>query len=198
MTIYGPDLETEGTDPFEDSIITIQYRNGETQSNHLYKRWEYESEQDLIFDFLMDYKDITWVRKRDGPLRVGYRVTDFDLPFLLVRSFKTNVFERLTAGPGFLWTNVVGGPSYLDLSHLLGADMASFKAWRNEFLDTDSPINGAEIPQLYEQANYEQIEEYVTDELEALEGLFIAVKATDYFEELMTMRQEIGFERELS
>jgi len=85
MTIYGPDLETEGTDPFEDSIITIQYRDGDTGTNHLYRKWDYETERDLIFDFLMDYKDITWVRKSGGRLRVGYRVSDFDLPFLLTR-----------------------------------------------------------------------------------------------------------------
>lgn len=197
MTIYGPDLETEGTDPFAHSIITIQYRDGDTETNHLYKCWRYDREQDLIFDFLMDYKDIRWVRNNGGQLRVGYGVTGFDLPFLLVRSFETDLFERLRAGPGFFWTNVLHGPSYLDLSQLLGADMASFEAWRGELLNTASPSGGEEIPHLYKQGEYEQIEDYVTDELEAMEALYVELKSTEYFTELMEMRRNIGFDRAL-
>lgn len=197
MTIFGPDVEATGTDPFEDELISIQYRDSKADENHLYLRWEYDSEAELLFDFFMDYYDIQWSRKDGAPMRVGYRVTDFDLPFILVRSFKTNAFDKLRAGPGFVWTNVIAGPSYLDLSHLLGADMASFEHWREKLTQTESPSGGKEIPNLYEAGEYDQIVDYITDELEAMEDVYAAVRETDHFQSLMESRRSIGFEREL-
>lgn len=197
MTIFGPDIEATGTDPFEDELISIQYRDSETQENQVYCRWDYDSEEDLLFDFFMDYYQIPWKRTDGAPLRVGYRVTDFDIPFLLVRSFKTNAFDKLRAGPGFVWTNVVAGPSYLDLSHLLGADMASFENWRKELIETESPGDGSEIPRLYEEGDHEAILDYIMDELEAMEAVYRAVQDMDHFEALMESRKQIGFEREL-
>lgn len=195
MPVFGPDLETTGTDPFEDEILTVQYRHdGE---NHVFPRWEYESEQEMIFEFLMEYRDIRWSRRKGGPIRIGYRTTDFDLPFLLARAFQTNVFERLHAGPGFFWQNVIAGPSYLDLSHLLGADMASFEAWREEFLSTSSPSEGQQMNEFYEQGEYEQMLEYIEDELEAMEELYQEVRNTEYFARLMDMRSDIGYTRPL-
>lgn len=197
MTIFGPDLESTGTNPFSDEIITIQYRDSETGTTHVYKRWEYKNERDLIFDFLMDWKDIRWHRQSGGPLRVGYRVTDFDLPFLVIRCYETGVFEKLRAGPDFVWSNLAHGPSYLDLAQLLGADMVPFEAWREELLGTSSPADGSEMAQLYEQGNHEKIEEYVNDEMETLELLYDEIQSTEYFQELLSMRQNIGFDREL-
>lgn len=197
MTIFGPDIEATGTDPFEHELLSIQYRNSDSDENHIYLRWDYDSEADLLFDFFMDYYEIPWKRTDGAPLRVGYRVTDFDLPFILVRSYETNVFERIRAGPGFVWTNVIAGPSYLDLSHLLGADMASFEEWRRELVDTESPSGGGEIPDLYEQGKYDRIEDYIVDELEAMEEVYEAVRDTERFKSLLKARQEIGFERDL-
>jgi hypothetical protein len=197
MTIFGPDIEATGTDPYESELISIQYRDDEEDENHLFLRWDYESEADLLFDFFMDYYDIPWKRTSGGPLRVGFRVTDFDLPFILVRAYETGAFEKLRAGPGFVWTNVIAGPSYLDLSHLLGADMASFEQWREELVETESPSGGAKMPELYENEEYDRIIEYITDELEAMEEVYNAVSETEHFQSLMESRQKIGFEREL-
>jgi hypothetical protein len=66
MTIFGPNIESEETDPFEDEIFTIQYRDSESGQNNIYPRWDYDKEKDLLFDFIMDYKDITWSRKAGG------------------------------------------------------------------------------------------------------------------------------------
>jgi hypothetical protein len=197
VTIFGPDIETEGTDPFSDEIITIQYRDSETETTHVYKRWEYEDERALIFAFLMDWKDIRWHRQSGGPLRVGYRVADFDLPFLMIRCYEAEVFEKLRADPSFVWSNLVHGPSYLDLAQLLGADMVPFEAWRRELLGTSSPADGSQIAQFYEQGDYQKVEEYVTDEMKTLEALYDEVQTTEYFEMLLEMRQSIGFERDL-
>lgn len=197
MTIFGPDIEATGTDPFEHELISIQYRDSDSEKNHLYLRWDYDSEADLLFDFFMDYYEIPWKRTDGAPLRVGYRVTGFDLPFILVRSFETDAFDKLRAGPGFVWTNVIAGPSYLDLSHLLGADMASFEQWRNELIETESPSGGEEMPSLYDQGEYDRIVEYITDELEAMEDVYEAVRKTERFESLMNAREAIGFERDL-
>lgn len=197
MTLFGPDIEATGTDPFEDELISIQYRDSESDENHLFPRWDYGSEADLLFDFFMKYGDIRWSRRGGAPLRVGYRVTDFDVPFILVRSFETGVIEKLRAGPGFVWKNIVWGPSYLDLAHLLGADMASFEQWRKKLTETESPSTGSEIPELYSEGEYDRIVEYVTDELSAMEDVFRAVRETDHFEYLMESRKSIGLEREL-
>lgn len=197
MAIFGPDIEATGTDPFEDELISIQFRDGETGKNHLFLRWEYDSEPELLFNFFMECYDTPWFRQNGAPLRIGYRVTDFDIPFILVRAYETNAFEMLTAGPGFVWTHVVSGPSYLDLSHLLGADMASFEHWRKKLLATESPSGGEEIPELYEDQKYDKIIEYIEDELEAMEEVYKAVRQTDHFESLMDARREMGFEREL-
>jgi hypothetical protein len=103
-----------------------------------------------------------------GPIRVGYRVTDLDLPFLLTRCYETNVFEDFRVGPGFVWTNVIAGPSYLDLSHFIGADMVSMEDWRGYFVGLTGPHDGGDMPDFYEAGEYEKMIEYIEDELEAL------------------------------
>lgn len=197
MTIFGPDIEATGTDPFEDELISIQFRDGETGENHLFLRWEEKSEADLLFKFFLKCYDTPWLRSDGAPLRVGYRVADFDLPFILVRAFETEAFDKLDAGPGFVWAHVVSGPSYLDLSHLLGADMASFEHWRQKLLNTESPAGGEEIPQLYDDGEYSQIIEYIEDELQAMEDVYAAVRETGHFNSLMEARRSMGFDREL-
>jgi hypothetical protein len=197
MTIFGPDIEATGTDPFESELISVQYRDSDASENRIFPRWKYESEADLLFNFFMEYYDIPWKRTNGAPLRIGYRVTDFDLPFILVRAFETNAFEKLRAGPGFVWTNVIAGPSYLDLSHLLGADMISFEDWRQDLVETESPAAGEEMPRLYEAEEYEQIRSYIIDELEAMEDVYEAVRETDHFRSLMSSRASLGFERSL-
>jgi len=41
MLTFGYDVEATGTDPFENKIITIQYRR--CSQNHIFKIWDYNN-----------------------------------------------------------------------------------------------------------------------------------------------------------
>mgnify|MGYP006287160199 FL=1 len=198
MLVYGYDLETTGFSPFEDEIISIQYSHDDGTVS-FYPCWEYESERELLVDFLDDWARIK--RKRigaDGALFVGFNILGFDAPFLFLKCITTDgVIEDLGWSYEDCWNQIYRWPSYLDFAHLLGADFIGMEAVRGELVGTQGDFAGSDMPGYYENGEHEIIEEYVRDELAAMAAIYEELRDSAFFEELMRIRRQVGLEREL-
>lgn len=198
MLVYGYDLETTGFSPFEDDIISAQYSHDDGTVS-FYPSWEYESERELLVDFLDDWAGIK--RKRigaDGALFVGFNILGFDAPFLFLKCITTDgVLDDLGWSYEDCWNQIYRWPSYLDLAHLLGADFIGMEAVRGELVGTQGDFAGEDVPEYYENGEYEVIEDYVHDELAAMAAIYEELRDSAFFEELMGIRRQVGLERDL-
>ncbi|WP_152415905.1 hypothetical protein [Halovivax asiaticus] len=198
MLVYGYDLETTRFSPFEDQIISAQYSYDDGNVS-FYPSWEYESERELLVDFLDDWAGIK--RKRigaDGALFVGFNILGFDAPFLFLKCITTDgVLNDLGWSYEDCWNQIYRWPSYLDLAHLLGADFIGMEAVRGEIVGTQGDFAGEDVPEYYENGKHEIIEEYVRDELAAMAAIYEELRDSAFFEELMGIRRQVGLEREL-
>lgn len=198
MLVYGYDLETTGLSPFKDEIISAQYSHDDGTVS-FYPRWEYESERELLVDFLDDWAGIK--RKRigaDGALFVGFNILGFDAPFLFLKCITIDgVLDDLGWSYEDCWNQIYRWPSYLDLAHLLGADFIGMEAVRGEIVGTQGDFAGKDVPEYYENGEHEIIEEYVRDELAAMAAIYEELRDSAFFEELMGIRRQVGLEREL-
>ena len=198
MLIYGLDCETTGLSPFENEVITVQYAE-EDGSLTLYRRWQYDTEADLLVDFLRDWRDIKRKRDAGGALFVGYNLLKFDVPFLFAKCLTDpTILEDLAWTPQDCWKQLYRWPMYLDLAHLLGSDFVSMRSVREALLGTTDPIPSRDIPVYYADGDYDTIERYVTDEMATLRELFLELQRTPMFEELMAFRRRLGYDRELA
>lgn len=198
MLIYGFDCETAGLSPFHSDLITVQYAD-EHGDLTLYAIWDYDDEDDLLFDFLTDWRDIRRKRADDGALFVGFNHLKFDVPFVLIKLLTADgLLERLDWTVDDCWKQLYRWPMYLDLAHLFGADFISMRAVRKELLATEGELESKHIPVYYESERYDLIERYVRDEMQALRQIYQALQDERFFEELMAFRRRAGHTRTLA
>ncbi len=183
---FGYDIETTGLNPFENEIITIQFRRGAT--NHLFKAWE-SNENEIIFQFLESWKTIPRSIRGGGDFFVAFNVK-FDTTFLFVRATKHKMHERLGWNERLLWENVVHGPSFIDMYQLLGDQLMNFAKWRRCLVGTFGRYKNAQIPIFYREKKFDIIEEYINDELLSLENVYSAVMREPFYEQLLKLREE--------
>ncbi len=193
MLTFGYDLETTGPNPFENKIIAIHYRR--EGKNHIFKIWDYDdSEKDLISNFLEDWKHIPRRIDHGGDYFVTYNFR-LDGPFLLTRSLLNNIGDE--EWKKHLWNSIIHGPAFLDVYHLLGDELTSFEQWRKRFGLPPGKFKNSEIPQMYNERRYAEIEEYLNSELESLETIYNVMIKEKFFLELKEFRSTLEPESDL-
>jgi hypothetical protein len=191
LITFGYDIETTGPNPFENKVITIQYRRDD--QNHIFKIWNYgRSERDLIISFLGEWNKITYRISGGGDFFVTYNLR-LDAPFLLTRCLLNDIANDLESRK-HLWNTLIHGPVFLDLYQLLGDELTRFDDWSAAFGLKAGRFRNSDIPHMYRNAKYSQIEEYVTDELAALEKMYHSIKKEPFFQELLKLRSKLGRE----
>jgi len=187
MVVFGFDIETTGTNPFEHKVISIQYRkDGETK---IYREWEVD-EKIALLDFLNEWKKIPRSLRKGGENFVSFNSLKFDAPFLLVRALKNKIDEEEGWNRKYLWENLVHGPSVIDLYQLLGDSLMGFASWRNCLIGTFGDYTGKDIPIFYKKKEYKKIEMYIEDEMTSLEKIYNTLKDETFYEELMNLRNK--------
>lgn len=184
MLTFGYDVEATGVNPLEDKLLTIQYRRNSL--DHIFKLWDYDSEHDLILDFLEDWKKIPRQLSQGGDYFVTYNFR-LDGTFLLVRCL--NNIGRDEEWRKHLWSVLVHGPDFIDIEQLLGNKLTSMEQWRTKFGLQPGKFKNSDVPKLYEEERYKDIEEYVSDELISLESIYNALPKEPFYVELEKLRK---------
>jgi predicted PolB exonuclease-like 3'-5' exonuclease len=188
MLTFGYDIETTGPNPFENKVITIQYRRD--NQNRIFKIWDYDdSERNLITSFLNEWKKIPSRLSSGGDYFVTYNLR-LDAPFLLTRCLVNDIDEDLESRV-HLWNNLIHGPAFLDLYQLLGGESTRFDQWRIKLGLVPGHFRNYDIPHMYRTRKYSGIEEYVNDELITLEKMYYAVTHEPFFAELQKLRRKL-------
>lgn len=188
MITFGYDLEATGPNPFDNEIITVQYRRNE--KNQVFKIWDYhDSEKELLSHFLQDWGDIPAFLPSGGDHFVAYNLR-LTAPFLLSRCLIEHVSDSSDERK-VLWNAIIHRPAFLDLYQLLGDRSVRLDEWREIFGVSSSRIKNFDIPNLYYQGKYSEIEEYVNDELVALEKIYYALINQPFMIELERLRQRL-------
>jgi hypothetical protein len=188
---FGYDLEATGPSPFENKIITIQYRrNGQ---NHIFKIWDYDhSEKELILSFLNAWRSIPLRLSHGGDYFVAYNLR-LCAPFLLTRCLLNEIAGDLEQRK-HLWSSIIHGPAFLDLYQLMGDKLTRFDVWRNRLGVASPRFKNFDVPHMYHKRMYSEIEEYVSDELVALEEVYHALTKQPFYTELEKLRSELWTE----
>lgn len=166
MTEYYFDIETTGWDPAEDKIITIQwqrlsYGKGVGPVNIL-KEWE-SSEKEILEEFLPKiHCDNYW-----DYIFVGDNLL-FEFNFLNERlkryGLKGMDLDHCTERP------------FINLKNtLVLMNDGQFRGY-TDILNQNATIDNTEIPGLYENEEYDKIEEYIVEEAESFTDLFSKLK----------------------
>ena len=171
VALFYFDVETEGEDPQQDRLVTIQFQPiGDdlrpVGSFTVLAEWEWGEKEMLRTLVEKGIFDVTW-----DFVPVGNRL-HFDLTFLMERGQHHKVKEWDAVGVRRFWFE----KAMLDLGHVLVLmNAGKFEGSSIEHFSRKRP--GAEVPALYRQAKYQEILEYVEQERDATLSLLSEVRA---------------------
>lgn len=170
MTEYYFDVETLGTDPQEDKIITIQYQmleDGEPVGDFvILKEWE-SSEGDIVKEIL-DQKilDPGW-----DFVPVGNRLR-FDIIFIMEKARKHGLLDPKVAEIKYYFFQ----KPKLDIYPML--IMMNDMKFKGSGVDNFTEKRKGEIvPLLYAERNYDEIIKYIHQERDAVLGLIAELRS---------------------
>ncbi len=173
------DIETEGTDPFQHKVITVQVRyRGKTT---IWKEWEM-GEAKCILSFFDGFLDSI---ERKVTSFVGYNVLRFDVAFLDER------LRRLRIMNDWKWRALHDYLHWIDLYQLLGDAYYKAKDWYSSMAGLKQEVRNADIPVLYAQRDYATIVRYIEDEMRSMEIVYQGIAKEPFYSELVKLRQKV-------
>ena len=154
---YYLDIETTGLDPLQNKIITIQYMELERNTAKpiaplkILKEWE-SDEKTILKKFISD-----------SGIADGYKFSFIPIGFNL--QFEHSFFWQRCISNGLKPIDVLGRP-FLDLKTVaVIMNRGEFKGASLHNI-TNKPHGGGNIPQLYGEKKYAEIESYIKKEAE--------------------------------
>jgi hypothetical protein len=170
MTEYYFDIETLGTDPQDDKIITIQYQkleDGEPVDDMvILKEWE-SSEGDIVKEIL----DKQLLEPGWDFMPIGNRLK-FDIIFIIEKAKQHGLLDW---GPGDIKYYFFDKPT-LDLAPIL-VMMNDLKFLGSGIDSFTNKKKGSIVPVHYNKGEYEEILRYIEIERDAVIGLLAEVRA---------------------
>jgi uncharacterized protein YprB with RNaseH-like and TPR domain len=162
MVIYF-DIETTGLNPYRDKILTIQVKKGD--EINLWTIWEENDELIMIKKFLAYIEPIF-----GSESIIGYNCLKFDVPFIHAR---LNKYDAMDANAYELLHN----KKWIDLYQFQGDNYISMDRWLDAYgIERQCPYSGRDIPWLYKEKMYKEIEEHAVDDLIVCEHLVQKLK----------------------
>tara|TARA_Y100000310_G_scaffold268793_1_gene281583 strand:+ start:15438 stop:15947 length:510 start_codon:yes stop_codon:yes gene_type:complete len=153
------DIETTGLDPLKDRIIAIGVKIGVSETAIIHN-----NEKKILEEF---WNCVKGVKKSNNSFRlIGFNSNTFDIPFILIRSFKHNVKIEDVRG------------RTIDLRYLLSYG----NRYQNgklsdyaELIDLEQKYNGydgSDMPLLWEQGKIDEIQKYVLLDIKITNAVF--------------------------
>lgn len=161
MSYYYTDIESEGLNPQEHKILTIQFQQIDNFGNPtseliILREWELGGEEEMIKRFFNIFVNENFFKF----VIVGQN-TLFDLRFILAK-FKKYGLDIKKSEIDFLYSLPI-----IDIhSTLIILNDLNFKGSGLDSL-TEKKQKGDIIPNLYQEKNYPAIEQYIQDETKA-------------------------------
>jgi len=164
LTEWYFDIETEGTDPQQDKILSIQYQSmtdGEPMGPfQVLAEWEWGEKQIVRTIVEKGLLDPTW-----DFVPVGNRLK-FDITFVMEKAEKYQIKKFTLDGLRYYWFNK---PMWDLAPVLLLMNRGRFSG--SSISGFSGKGNSSAVPRLYREGRYPEIIEYVTREKDETLGL---------------------------
>ena len=158
------DIETEGTDPQQDRIITVQYQSmtdGRPAGTfQILAEWEWGEKEIVRLIVEKGLLDPTW-----DFVPVGNRLK-FDITFVMEKAEKYGIKKFTVEGLRYYWftkplVDIAPVILLMNRGRFSGSSISRFSEKRNS----------SEVPGLYREGRYAEIIDYVTREKDETLGL---------------------------
>jgi len=179
LTEWYFDVETEGTDPQQDRILTIQYQSLEDGvprgSFQILAEWEWGEKELVRLIVEKGLLDPTW-----DFVPVGNRLK-FDITFVMEKAEKYGIKKFTVEGLRYYWFNkplmdIAPVILLMNSGRFSGSSISGFSEKRNS----------SQVPGLHREGRYSDIIEYVTREKD--ETLALIREARSVLEKFGVMR----------
>jgi hypothetical protein len=157
LTEWYFDIETEGTDPQADRILTIQYQSLEDGAPRgafqVFAEWEW-GEKEIVRQIVeKGLLDPTW-----DFVPVGNRLK-FDITFIMEKAEKYDIKKFTLEGLRYYWFNkplmdIAPVVLLMNGGRFAGSSISRFSEKRNS----------SEVPRLFREGRYPEVIEYITRE----------------------------------
>jgi hypothetical protein len=155
------DIETTGLNPYDNKAIIVGIKEGE--KIQLYKEWDADGETRMLLSSLEHLK-------RTRGTIVGFNNLKFDVPFIHGRLETLGHWQR-----DFWWLYSM---KWFDLYQFQGDNYVSQASWlaKAGIQQSRPDLHGKDMPRLYKEGSYEEIEAHIVDDLRTSEALFQYLK----------------------
>lgn len=160
MTDFFFDIETTGLDPYQHKLLTIQIKKDNDIA--IWKLWDEDNETVVINNFL---KYLQRVPKYENIY--GFNCLKFDVPFI---SAKLSIYDMMDRGN----YHTLYDKKWIDLLQCLGGNYIGMDKWLHLYrIKRRCSSTGKDVPRLFNEGNFTEIEKHAIDDLNVCEELRI-------------------------